>query len=155
MDILEDNAKTPVETIAQMIGEPAEKVRQAIERLEKDKIILGHKAIIDNERANRNIVRTIIEVKVKPERNGGFDRIAERIAKFEGVQSCYLMSGAYDLLVMLEGSDLKSAARFVSEKLAMIDGVLSTATHFMLKSYKERGTLFDSTSESDQLKVSP
>lgn len=155
LDILEDNALTTPETIAQMVQKPVEEVRRLIRQYEADKVVLGYKAIIDNEKANRDLVRAIIEVKITPERNGGFDRIAARIAKYEEVQSCYLMSGAYDLLVLVDGPDLKQVARFVSEKLSTIEGVLSTATHFILKSYKERGTLFLQDEEGERLKVSP
>ncbi|MFH1066355.1 MAG: Lrp/AsnC family transcriptional regulator [bacterium] len=155
LDILEDNAFTAPETIAQMVQKPVDEVRRLIRQYEADRVILGYKAIIDNEKANRDLVRAIIEVKITPEREGGFDRIASRIAKYEEVQSCYLMSGAYDLLVLVDGPDLKQVARFVSEKLSTIAGVLSTATHFMLKSYKERGTLFLQDEEGERLKVSP
>ncbi|MFZ5807193.1 MAG: Lrp/AsnC family transcriptional regulator [Verrucomicrobiota bacterium] len=155
LDILENDARTAPEVIGQMMNKSADEVRQLIKKYEDEKIILGYKAIIDNDRANRNFVRAIIEVKVTPEREGGFDRIAERIAKFDEVQSCYLMSGAYDLLVMLEGEDLKHVARFVSEKLSPIDGVISTSTHFMLKPYKERGTIFIQEEGGERLKVSP
>ncbi|MBM3845524.1 MAG: Lrp/AsnC family transcriptional regulator, partial [Verrucomicrobia bacterium] len=97
----------------------------------------------------------IIEVKITPERGGGFDRLAERIAKHSEVRSCYLMSGSYDLLVLLEGQNLKELASFVSEKLATIQGVLSTSTHFMLKPYKEQGVLMHQESAEGRLAVTP
>ncbi len=100
-------------------------------------------------------MRAVIEVKITPEREGGFNRVADRIAKFQEVKSCYLMSGSYDLLVEVEGPDLKHAAAFVSQKLSTIQGVLSTATHFVLKPYKEQGTLYAQESFEDRLKVSP
>lgn len=154
LDILENDAHATPETIGQMVKKPADEVRQIIKKLEADKVILGYKTVIDNDRANRNIVRALIEVKITPERDGGFDRIANRIAKYDEVQACYLMSGAYDLLVMLEGADLKHVARFVAEKLSTIEGVISTATHFMLKSYKEFGSLFVQDGQDERLKIS-
>jgi DNA-binding Lrp family transcriptional regulator len=155
LNILEENAQTPVETIAQMVGRPVEEVARTVRRLEEDKIILGYKAIIDNDKANRNLVRAVIEVRISPERDGGFDRIAARVARYDEVQSCYLMSGSYDLLVVVEGRDLRQVASFVSEKLATIQGVLSTATHFMLKPYKERGTAYHIDANEQRLQVSP
>jgi len=100
-------------------------------------------------------VRAVIEVKITPERGGGFDRLAARIAKYDEVRSCYLMSGAYDLLVIVEGESLKEVAMFVSEKLATIQGVISTATHFMLKPYKEQGVMMKPERHEERLAVSP
>ncbi|MEM9016486.1 MAG: Lrp/AsnC ligand binding domain-containing protein, partial [Verrucomicrobiota bacterium] len=96
-----------------------------------------------------------IEVKLTPERDGGFDRLARRIAKFDQVSSCYLMSGSYDLAVIVEGDDLREVARFVSEKLSSLDGVLSTATHFQLKIYKQSGFLASDSHEDERLPVTP
>jgi DNA-binding Lrp family transcriptional regulator len=100
-------------------------------------------------------VRAVIEVKITPERGGGFDRLAERIAKYAEVHSCYLMSGSYDLLVIVEGNTLREVASFVSQKLATIQGVLSTATHFMLKPYKEQGVLMVREKNEERLAVTP
>ena len=100
-------------------------------------------------------MRAVIEVKITPERGGGFDRLAERIAKYREVRSCYLMSGGYDLLVVVEGSNLREVATFVSEKLATIQGVISTATHFMLKPYKEQGILMRQERNEERLAVAP
>ena len=101
-------------------------------------------------------VRAVIEVRITPERGGGFNRLAERISRFDEVESCYLMSGGYDLLVFVTGSSLQKVAAFVSEKLATIEGVLSTATHFMLRSYKEHGFMLDvPAQENERLKVAP
>jgi len=155
LTILEQDALATPEKISQLIHLPVEEVRAAILKLEQEKVILGYRALIDNDRANRERVRAMIEVKVTPERDGGFDRIAKRIARFREVRSCHLMSGAYDLLVVVEGRDLKEVASFVSEKLATIAGVLSTATHFMLKPYKEAGTLFVTEEQQERLAVSP
>jgi DNA-binding Lrp family transcriptional regulator len=100
-------------------------------------------------------VRAFIEVKVTPERGGGFDRLALRIARFDQVVSCYLASGGYDLMVVVEGTDLREVARFVSERLSTLDGVLSTATHFQLKTYKQNGFLFEGEAGVERLAVSP
>ena len=101
-------------------------------------------------------LRAVIEVRLSPERDGGFDRIAERISRFDGVESCYLMSGSYDLLLFAKGNDLRSVASFVTERLASVDGVLSTATHFRLRTYKEQGHLLsDSGSNGDKPAISP
>jgi DNA-binding Lrp family transcriptional regulator len=102
-----------------------------------------------------DLVRAVIEVKITPERGGGFDRLAERIAKYDEVVSCTLMSGAYDLLVVVEGSDLREVAQFVSEKLATVQGVVSTATHFMLKPYKEQGILMVPEKNQERLAITP
>ncbi|MFQ3671407.1 MAG: Lrp/AsnC family transcriptional regulator [Verrucomicrobiia bacterium] len=155
LEILTDNARTPTETIAQMLGQPVETVAARIRQLEEDKTILGYKALIDADKADAERVRAVIEVKITPERDGGFNRIANRIARYDEVHSCHLMSGSYDLLVVVDGKDLKDVAQFVSAKLSTIQGVLSTATHFMLKAYKEQGTVIGVEESSERLKVSP
>ncbi|MGF1678751.1 MAG: Lrp/AsnC family transcriptional regulator [Candidatus Methylacidiphilales bacterium] len=153
--ILEEDALASPESIAGRLGRSVEEVRAQIKQLEQDKVILAYKAIVDDDKAGRDVVQAVIEVKITPERDGGFDRLASRIAKYDQVRDCYLMSGGYDLMVVVEGSNLRQVASFVSEKLASIDGVLSTATHFMLKTYKEQGTLFEQEAFSERLKVSP
>jgi DNA-binding Lrp family transcriptional regulator len=155
LKILEENALASPDFIAECLNCDAEEVRRKIKKMEEDKVILGYKAIVDDEKAERTVVRAVIEVKITPEREGGFNRVADRIAKFQEVKSCYLMSGSYDLLVEVEGPDLKHAAAFVSQKLSTIQGVLSTATHFVLKPYKEQGTLYAQESFEERLKVSP
>lgn len=132
-------------------GEIAEKIRV----WESEGTILGYHAVIDPESAGDTSVSAFIEVKVTPERGGGFDRLAMRIARFDQVVSCYLASGGYDLMVVVEGGDLREVARFVSERLSTLDGVLSTATHFRLKTYKENGFLFEHDSATERLAVSP
>src|SRR2546426_10849900 len=124
-----------------MLNIPEAEVLAKIEKYEASRVILGYRAILDEEKLGVETVRAVIEVKITPERGGGFDRLAERIAKYSEVHSCYLVSGGYDLLVVVEGKTLREAATFVSEKLATIQGGLSTATHFMLKPYKEQGGL--------------
>jgi DNA-binding Lrp family transcriptional regulator len=155
LDILEQDALVTPEKISQMVKLPVEEVRRRIRQLEEDKVIVGYKTIIDDDKADRKLVKALIEVKITPERDGGFNRLAARIAKYDEVKTCYLMSGGYDLLVIVEGADLKQVATFVSEKLATINGVLSTATHFMLKAYKEQGTLYKQEQLEERLKVSP
>lgn len=129
--------------IAHVAGLSELEVNQHLEQLKKDKIFLGWRPVLDlsREAAAAAAVRAVIEVKVTPERGGGFNRFAERIARFDEVESCYLMSGGYDLLVFVKGASLQKVASFVSEKLSTIEGVLSTSTHFMLRCYKEQGFL--------------
>lgn len=155
LNILEENAQASPEVIADRLAIPVEEARRRIQALEDDHVILAYKAIIDDDKAGRDHVSAAIEVKITPEREGGFDRVASRIAKFDEVKTCYLMSGGYDLLVIVEGPNLKHVAHFVSEKLASISGVLSTATRFKLKTYKEQGTLFGSETFEERLKVAP
>ena len=124
-------------------GAASRKSDEQIRAYEDDGTILGHHAVIDQEKAGNHNVSALIEVKLTPERKGGFDRIARRIARFDQVSSCYLMSGGYDLAVIVDGQDLREVALFVSEKLSSIEGVTSTATHFQLKVYKQSGFLAD------------
>jgi DNA-binding Lrp family transcriptional regulator len=155
--LLEDGSLTTAQ-MAQVAGLSAGQVEQHLEQLKKDKIFLGWRPVLDlsKEAAAAASVRAVIEVKVTPERGGGFNRLAERIAKFDEVESCYLMSGAYDLLVFVRGGSLQKVAAFVSEKLSTIEGVLSTATHFMLRCYKEQGFLLEETEDNhSRLNVSP
>jgi DNA-binding Lrp family transcriptional regulator len=126
-----------------------------VKQLERDHVILGYRTILNEEKLGVEMVRAVIEVKITPEREGGFDRLAERIAKHDEVRSCYLMSGGYDLMVIVEGESLREVASFVSEKLATLQGVLSTATHFLLKPYKEQGVLMSRDQATERLAVTP
>ena len=153
--LLEENALATHETLAAQLATTPADIKARIKQLEHDRVILAYKAIVDDERAKRNVVRAVIEVRITPEREGGFDRIAHRIAQHREVQTCYLMSGGYDLLVFIEGSTLQEVAGFVSEKLSTLPGVLSTATHFNLKTYKVQGVLRDNVVNEERLKVSP
>ena len=130
-------------------------VQAAIAGLEEQRIILKYPALINWEKVDVEEVEALIEVRVTPERDHGFDAIAEQIYRFEEVRNVYLMSGGYDLLVMLKSSSLKKLALFVAQKLSTIDGVLSTATHFVLKRYKSEGVILDEKTEDRRLKVSP
>lgn len=153
--LLQQDATVSREDLARQLNLTVEEVAARIAALEKDGVIRGYQAIVDRERLDRNTVAAFIEVRITPERGGGFDRTAQRIAKFDQVASCYLMSGGYDLLVVVEGSSLREVASFVSEKLSTIESVISTATHFRLKTYKENGALLTGEKPEDRLPVSP
>jgi DNA-binding Lrp family transcriptional regulator len=155
LKLLEEYALRSPAELAKMLDMDAADVKRRISQYEKDKVILGYKAVINDDKVDTDIVKAVIEVRVQPEREGGFDRIASRIAKFDEVTSLFLMSGGFDLLIFVEGRSLRQVAQFVAEKLATIEGVTSTATHFMLKTYKEQGVLMDSGAEVERLKVSP
>ena len=153
--LLRDNAALSPARLAPMLNLSETEVASRIKAYENDQVILGYRAILDEEKLGVDVVRAVIEVKITPERGGGFDRLAERIAKYSEVRSCYLMSGGYDLLVVVEGNSLREVAMFVSEKLATVQGVLSTATHFMLKPYKEQGVLMVREQNEERLAVAP
>ncbi len=153
--LLEENALATPETLAAQLGLSPEEVRREIERLEKERVILAYKAIVDDERAQRTHVKAVIEVRVAPEREGGFDRLAHNIAQYREVHSCFLMSGGFDLLVFVEGATLSDVAGFVSKRLSTLPGVLSTATHFNLKTYKVQGVLREAVAHEERLAVSP
>jgi len=155
LKLLKKNARTSVEDLAKELNLSQPEVRKRIARLENDGLILGYQAILDPAKTSNGSVTSVIEVKITPERGGGFNRLASRIAKFEQVQSCYLMSGGYDLLVIVEGANLQEVATFISEKLATIKGVVSTATHFRLKAYKENGTMLMQEQRPQRLAVAP
>lgn len=155
LQLLRRKARLSPQEIGDLLSLTSEQVSEKIAKGEKDGTILGYHAVIDSETAGDTSVSAFIEVKVTPERGGGFDRLAMRIARFDQVVSCYLASGGYDLMVVVEGGDLREVARFVSEKLSTLDGVLSTATHFRLKTYKENGFIFASESVTERLAVSP
>jgi len=155
LKLLRDNAALKPGQIAALLNVSEAEVVTKIKGYEADQVILGYRTILNEEKLGVDVVRAVIEVKITPEREGGFNRLAERIAKYEEVQSCHLMSGGYDLLVIVEGTNLRQVATFVSEKLATIQGVLSTATHFMLKPYKESGVLMTQERNDERLAVSP
>ncbi len=155
LKLLHDNAALQHSQLASMLNLTEAEVAAKIKTYEAEHVILGYRTVLNEEKLGVDIVRAVIEVKITPERGGGFDRLAERIAKYREVRSCYLMSGAYDLLVVVEGANLREVASFVSEKLATIRGVLSTATHFMLKPYKEQGVLMTHEIQDERLPVTP
>jgi DNA-binding Lrp family transcriptional regulator len=155
LKILKNNALETPENLAKLLNLSVEEVKNKIADYEQKGIIRGYQAIVNEDQLEFQRVTAVIEVKVTPEREGGFDHVAKRISKFEAVQSMYLMSGAFDLLLFVAGKDLREVASFVSEKLATIEGVTSTATHFMLKTYKHHGVLMETQDEYERLKVSP
>jgi len=142
--------------MAQVAGISEAAVNGHLEQLRKDGIFLGWRPVLDLSKETVSAVRAVIEVKITPERGGGFDRIADRLSRFDEVESCFLMSGGYDLLIFVNGPSLQKLAGFVSEKLATLEGVVSTSTHFILRSYKE-GTFLMGVpgGETGRLKVSP
>jgi DNA-binding Lrp family transcriptional regulator len=155
LELLRRKARFTHQEIADLLSMDKDAVAVRVASWEKDGTIRGYHAVIDSEAAGDDSVSAFIEVKVTPERGGGFDRLAMRIARFDQVVSCYLASGGYDLMVVVEGSDLREVARFVSEKLSSLEGVISTATHFRLKTYKESGFLFERESSPERLAVTP
>lgn len=155
IDLLQHNPLMPRADLSRLLGLSVDEVNAQIEELERSGVILGYQTVINREKWNPDTVTAVIEVKVAPERDGGFDRIASRISKFEEVQSCYLMSGGYDLLVLVEAGNLRQVASFVSEKLSTIEAVLSTATRFRLKTYKENGAFHTLEAGPERLAVSP
>ena len=128
---------------AQMLGISEEEVATKIETLEKENVIAGYKTLINWDKTDREVVNALIELKVTPQKGGGFDLIAKKIYNYPQVKSLFLMSGAYDLAVTIEGSTMREVAMFVAQNLAPMDEVLSTATHFVLKKYKEEGIVFE------------
>ncbi len=155
LDILSADGKSTAKDISMITGLSEEEVRTAIAKLEADRIILGYHANVNWQRVRQNEVKALIEVKVTPERNVGFDAVAESIYLFSEVKAVTLISGSYDLLVQVDGLDLREVAFFVSEKLATVKGVESTATHFMLKKYKEDGVILVDHAQSRRLPVTP
>jgi DNA-binding Lrp family transcriptional regulator len=153
--ILQTNALVPREDIARMTGLPVAEISQRIADYEKRGVIRGYQAILNEDQLDLEKVTAVIEVKVTPQREGGFDTIAERISGFPEVRSAYLMSGTYDLLLFVEGRTLREVAAFVSERLSPLEGVLSTSTHFMLKTYKRFGVLMHQPGSDERLTVTP
>ena len=144
------------ENLAKILGKEKEEIEQELEELHENKTLLGWVPILNPDKADPEKVRAVIEVKISPEREGGFDRMALRISRFEEVDSCYLMSGGYDLLVFVSGQNLNFVANFISERLSTIEGVLSTATHFLLRPYKEQNHMLVQDGESEgKLPVTP
>jgi len=155
LQLLQENSRLPQQAVADMLGVSRNEVAAAIDQLEKTGIIKGYSAVIHWEKAGYEQVTAMIDVKVTPQRDAGFDAIAERIYRFPEVKSVYLMSGAYDLSVVVEGRTIKEVARFVSEKLSTLEHVLSTTTHFILKKYKQDGVIFDDHEGDQRLVITP
>ena len=155
LSIIEKNSRIDLHKLAVIMGEPEIEVANELKRMEEEGIICGYHTLIDWEKTNIEKVSALIEVRVTPQRGQGFDNIAERIYKYPEVNSVYLISGGYDLLVTLEGRTLKEVSKFVSDKLSTLDSVLSTATHFILKKYKDHGTILTKKYEDERIKVTP
>ncbi len=155
LQLLSDDARLTAAQIAERVGKPAAEVQAAIARLESDRVIRRYKTVIDWERAGVEHVFGFIEVRCAPQRGVGFDAVAERIMEFPEVHSLYLMSGAYDFLVVIQGKSMKDVAYFVAEKLATLDHVVGTATHFVLRRYKVDGDVMVDRAEVKRLPVTP
>ena len=137
-----EQGKVDVARFSAMLGMPEAEVAAKIEKLEKEHVIVGYKTIVNWDKTDRDVVTALIDLRVTPQRGEGFDKVAERIYKYPQVSSLYLMSGAYDLSVVIEGKTMKEVALFVAQKLAPMESVISTATHIVLKKYKEEGVIF-------------
>ena len=147
LDILTEDARTPISQIAVMLGESEATIADTVARLERQRVILKYPALVNWEKVNVEQVEAMIEVRVTPQRGEGFEAIAEQIYRFEEVSSVYLMSGGYDLLVSMKGGSMRQLALFVAEKLSTIEHVISTATHFVLRKYKDQGVVMDESDE--------
>ncbi|MEC2074371.1 Lrp/AsnC family transcriptional regulator [Alkalihalophilus marmarensis] len=156
LHIIEENGRVSIPALAKMVDASEEEVKGLLKKLEDDHIILSYSAVIDWSKVDQNEgVTAMIDVKVTPQRGVGFDQVAERIYRFQEVKALYLMSGAYDLSVVIEGKTMSEIARFVSEKLSTVDSVLSTTTHFQLKKYKHDGVVFREGEEDRRIVVAP
>lgn len=142
LKLLEENANLSHEQLAVLCRKEVGDIKKIIDKYEKDGVILGYKTLIDWDKTDREYVSALIEVKITPQRDRGFDRVAERIYNYPEVQSLYLMSGGYDLAVQIEGKTMREVAYFVAQKLAPIEDVISTATHFVLRKYKDKGVIY-------------
>ena len=156
LEILSNDARLSAQAVAKLIGKSTDKVKKAIKDYEKEGVILKYKTVINHDliRDSNSFVRALIEVSVAPQKDVGFDNIAERIYSFPEVVSCYLVSGVYDLLVIVEGENIQTVSNFVALKLAPMENVRSTATHFLLKKYKEDGFVLKKKTERKRLNIS-
>ncbi len=152
---IDKNSKLSVKELAEMLGESEEKVKSELERLEAERVICGYPTLINWDRVGEERVTALIEVKVTPQRGMGFDRIAERIYKFDEVEALYLMSGGFDLSVTIVGKTLKEVAEFVSSKLAPMEAVVSTSTSFVLKKYKQHGMTLVGENKDERMLITP
>ena len=146
---LERDCRISSQNLALMLDKEEGEIKEVIENLEREQVILGYKAVIDWDKTDKEHVTALIELKVVPQRDGGFDKIAEKIYSYEEVQTAYLMSGGFDLAIILEGRTMREVAYFVAEKIAVMDGIISTATHFVLRKYKEKGVIYSSVERAD------
>jgi DNA-binding Lrp family transcriptional regulator len=150
LELLQKNSRLDAGQIAVMLDEDATAIAEVIRHLEQDHVILGYTSIINWDKTDRDAITALIEVRVTPQIGHGFDAIAQQIYRYPEVKDCFLMSGGYDLMLIVEGKTLKDVAMFVSERIAPVEAVLSTQTHFILKSYKREGTVFETRSSDDR-----
>lgn len=155
LTFLEKNSRIDLHELAIMLGSDEATIANEVAEMEREKVICGYHTLIDWDKTSSDKVTALIEVRVTPQRGQGFDSIAERIYNYPEVRSLYLISGAYDLMVILEGKTLKEVSGFVSDKLSTLDTVLSTATHFILKKYKDHGTIFTKKNKDERMLVTP
>ncbi len=155
LDLLKENARESSDTLAKMLGTSVKDVEGQIKNLQDKGVIRAFKAIVNEDKLPTNDVHAMIELRIRPQQDGGFDSIAARIGQFEEVESLFLMSGAYDLLLIVKASTLQEVAGFVSSRLSNIEGVLSTSTHFMLKCYKDQGVLMEGGNSDKRLQICP
>ena len=155
LEVLEKNSRITIQDLAVMLGEAESTIEKEMKAMEDEKVIAGYHTMINWDKTNDERVTALIEVKVVPQRDEGFDKIARRIYEFEEVSSVYLMSGAFDLTVIVEGKTMKEVALFVRERLAVLDPVTSTATHFVLKKYKDNGIFMEQEKRDERMIVSP
>ena len=142
LNLLENDGRLTPESIARMLDKETGDIKNMIETLEENGVILGYKALIDWDKTDREYVSALIELKITPQQNHGYDHVAERIYNYPEVESLYLMSGSYDLAVFVEGKTMREVAFFVAEKLAALEDVISTTTHFVLRKYKDKGIVY-------------
>jgi DNA-binding Lrp family transcriptional regulator len=155
LEIMEKNSKITTKDLSIMLGKAEDEIIREIVQMEDEKIICGYNTLINWDKVDADKVTALIEVKVTPQRGEGFDKIAERIYRFREVKSVYLMSGGFDLTVIIEGRTMKEVALFVGQKLAPLEAVLSTATHFVLKKYKEHGIILEEERKDERMVVTP
>lgn len=154
LELLEEDARRTPEQVGVLLGISATEARARIEGMEAADVIRGYTVLVDKEKLEEETISALIEVKVQPERNRGFDAIAEQLYLFDEVKACYLMSGAYDLMLIVEGKNIRAVSRFVSERLSILDNVQSCATHFILKRYKTDGVIFEKQAKDKRMVVS-
>lgn len=149
LEKLENDCRISSGNLALMLGKEEGEIKNMIEELEKEQVILGYKAVVDWDKTDKEYVTALIELKVVPQRDGGFDKIAAILCTYEEVQTAYLMSGGFDLALILEGRTMREVAYFVAEKIAVMEGIVSTATHFVLRKYKEKSVIYSLDERAD------
>ena len=155
LSVIEKNSRIDIEELAILLGEDERAIANEIADMEKEGVICGYHTLINWDKTNNEKVNALIEVRVTPQRGMGFDNIAERIYQFSEVNAVYLMSGSFDFTVFIEGRTMRDVAQFVSDKLAPMDSVLSTATHFVLKKYKDHGTIVSAKKKDERQLITP